>query len=117
MPRRPGTPRSDRNRDMYAGLPGSIGLGKLHVVLQPAMGWEGGQLYEFVFGETHYGEPDNFCPPEDVGGVPGYADFLEAITDPTHEEQDQFLEWCGGSFDLAAFDLVLANQRLSEVKF
>jgi len=49
--------------------------------------------------------------------VPGYADFLEAITDPTHEEQDQFLEWCGGSFDLAAFDLVLANQRLSEVKF
>ncbi|WP_256260753.1 MULTISPECIES: plasmid pRiA4b ORF-3 family protein [Burkholderia] len=49
--------------------------------------------------------------------MPGYADFLEAITDPTHEEQDQFLEWCGRSFDLAAFDLVLANQRLSEVKF
>ena len=21
----------------------------------------------------------NACPPEDVGGVPGYADFLEAI--------------------------------------
>ena len=57
------------------------------------------------------------CPPEDVGGVPGYADFLEAITDPTHVEHEHFLEWSGGSFDLAAFDLLLANQRLSEVKF
>ncbi|WP_240674680.1 plasmid pRiA4b ORF-3 family protein [Burkholderia stabilis] len=57
------------------------------------------------------------CPPEDVGGVPAYADFLKAITDPTLEELDHLLEWCGGSFDPAAFDLVLANQRLSEVKF
>ncbi|RQS44347.1 hypothetical protein DID99_34270 [Burkholderia sp. Bp8986] len=55
------------------------------------------------------------CPPEDVGGVPGYADFLEAITDPMHEAHEHFLEWCG--VDPAAFDLVLANQRLSEVKF
>ncbi|RQV65744.1 plasmid pRiA4b ORF-3 family protein, partial [Burkholderia cenocepacia] len=30
---------------------------------------------------------------------------------------DHFLEWCGGSFNPADFDLVLANQRLSEVKF
>ncbi|WP_429569131.1 hypothetical protein [Paraburkholderia sp. JPY419] len=37
------------------------------------------------------------------------------MTDPTHEEHDHFLEWCGGSFDPAAFDLVLTNQRLSEV--
>ena len=62
----------------------------------------------------------NACPPEDVGGVPKYADFLEAIADPTHEEHeehDHFLEWCSGSFDPAAVDLVLANQRLSEVKF
>ncbi len=35
----------------------------------------------------------------------------------THEEHDHLLEWCGGSSDPAAFDLVLANQRLSEVKF
>ncbi|WP_224796845.1 plasmid pRiA4b ORF-3 family protein [Pandoraea sputorum] len=36
---------------------------------------------------------------------------------PTHEEHDHFLEWCGGSFDPAAFDLVLANQRRSQLKF
>ncbi|WP_230684449.1 plasmid pRiA4b ORF-3 family protein [Burkholderia cepacia] len=58
----------------------------------------------------------NACPPEDVRGVPRYVDFLEAITNSTHEQHDYFLEWCGG-FDPAAFDLVLANQRLSEVKF
>lgn len=62
-------------------------------------------------------DEQNACPPEDVGGVPGYADFLEAIGDPTHEEHDHFLEWCGGNFDPIAFDLALTNQQLSEVKF
>jgi hypothetical protein len=39
------------------------------------------------------------CPPEDVGGAPGYAEFLAAIADPTHEEHQQMLTWCGGAFD------------------
>ena len=39
------------------------------------------------------------CPPEDVGGPPGYAEFLAAIADPTHEEHDHMLTWCGGAFD------------------
>jgi hypothetical protein len=29
--------------------------------------------------------------------MPGYADFLEAITGPTREEHDHFLEWCGSA--------------------
>lgn len=161
-------------------VPGSIRLGQLHVVLQLAMGWEGGHLHEFVFGEANYGEPDDFdfpsdppilnearvtlakalgglksftyiydfgdnwrhrvkvekaltpdpdlrrplcldgknaCPPEDVGGVPGYAEFLEAIGDPTHEEHAHLLEWCGGGFDPTNFDLVFANEQLSQVTF
>ncbi|MFG6519346.1 plasmid pRiA4b ORF-3 family protein, partial [Sulfitobacter sp. 1A13496] len=39
------------------------------------------------------------CPPEDVGGFSGYADFLEAMADPKHEEHGQMLEWYGGQFD------------------
>ena len=39
------------------------------------------------------------CPPEDVGGGPGYADFLEAMADPNHEEHARMLEWHGGKFD------------------
>jgi hypothetical protein len=29
------------------------------------------------------------CPPEDVGGPPGYAEFLEAIRDPEHQRHDE----------------------------
>jgi Plasmid pRiA4b ORF-3-like protein/Helix-turn-helix domain len=43
------------------------------------------------------------CPPEDVGGVHGYAGFLEAIEDRQHPEHDQMLEWVGGPFDPEEF--------------
>jgi Plasmid pRiA4b ORF-3-like protein len=39
------------------------------------------------------------CPPEDVGGPWGYAEFIEAIKDPDHESHAEMLEWAGGSFD------------------
>jgi hypothetical protein len=44
------------------------------------------------------------CPPEDVGGVWGYAEFLEAIADPKHERHGELLEWIGGEFDPEVFD-------------
>src|SRR5215211_3229694 len=52
------------------------------------------------------------CPPEDVGGFPGYAEFVEAVGDPSHEEHASMLEWVGGQFDPAFFDLIQANDRL-----
>lgn len=52
------------------------------------------------------------CPPEDVGGMWGYADFLEAIKDPENEEHDSWLEWVGGEFDPEAFNLDQVNARL-----
>lgn len=58
----------------------------------------------------------NACPPEDVGGCPGYLDFLEAIHDPTHEEHQNMLDWCGGHFDPRAFDTSEVNTRLAEIK-
>lgn len=39
------------------------------------------------------------CPPEDVGGPWGYEDFLDAITDPDHEQHDDMTEWYGDDFD------------------
>jgi len=45
------------------------------------------------------------CPPEDCGGVWGYAEFLEAIKDPKHEEHESMLEWVGGEFDPEHFDV------------
>jgi hypothetical protein len=53
------------------------------------------------------------CPPEDVGGISGYQEFLEAIRDPEHEEHDSMLEWVGGSFDPEVFDLQTVNRELA----
>jgi hypothetical protein len=52
------------------------------------------------------------CPPEDVGGVWGYADFLEAIQNPDHEDREGLLAWAGGQFDPEAFDPVKATKRM-----
>lgn len=52
------------------------------------------------------------CPPEDVGGMAGYADFLEAIRDPAHRAHGEMLEWSSGSFDPEAFDIEGVNRRL-----
>jgi hypothetical protein len=46
-----------------------------------------------VAGERH-------CPPEDVGGVPGYQEFLEVVFDPSHEE-----------FDLRTVNAALSRMR------
>lgn len=44
------------------------------------------------------------CPPEDVGGIWGYADFLEALSDEYHPRHNSVSEWIGGAFDSEAFD-------------
>ncbi|NNJ11666.1 plasmid pRiA4b ORF-3 family protein [Chloroflexales bacterium ZM16-3] len=54
------------------------------------------------------------CPPEDCGGVWGYADFLAAITDPEHPEHDELLEWAGGAFDPEDFDLAEIDAALRQ---
>ena len=46
------------------------------------------------------------CPPEDVGGPWGYAEFLEAITDPKHLRHAELTEWVGDAFDPDAVDTV-----------
>jgi hypothetical protein len=38
----------------------------------------------------------NACPPEDVGGAHGYAEFLAGIADPQHDEHENLLTWVGG---------------------
>ncbi len=52
------------------------------------------------------------CPPEDVGGIWGYAEFLKAIRNPKHPEHEERLEWIGGDFDPEAFDPEAVNARL-----
>ncbi|MFH1814620.1 MAG: plasmid pRiA4b ORF-3 family protein [Pseudomonadota bacterium] len=58
----------------------------------------------------------NAAPPEDVGGAPGYAAFVEAITQPYHPDHQQMLEWFGASFDPTAFDLSATDLPLTRIK-
>ena len=88
----------------------------------------GDHWHHVVIVEDYYAQPAgarslvrcldgaNAVPPEDVGGTSGYAEFLEAIADPSHEEHDRYLEWAGGAFDPAHFDIAAVNKSLSKMK-
>lgn len=82
-------------------------------------GWE----HELVLEESRYFNPElrtkpaclegeRACPPEDVGGVPGYFEFLNALKDPNHEEHERYTQWSGGNFDSERFDLESINWEL-----
>jgi len=59
---------------------------------------------------------ENACPPEDCGGAGGYAELLAALADPSHEEHEDLLEWIGGPFHPATFDLVTVNAELQRIR-
>jgi hypothetical protein len=50
-------------------------------------------------------------PPEDVGGIPGYQEYLAVLADPEHEEHGNMLQW-RGPFDPESFAPDQLNQRL-----
>jgi hypothetical protein len=56
------------------------------------------------------------CPPEDVGGPPGYEEFLQVLADPDHDEYEQYMTWSGGNFDPEAFSLAATNIALQRVR-
>ncbi len=81
--------------------------------------WE----HELVLEENRYFNPEQrselfclegerACPPEDVGGVPGYFEFCNALKDSNHEEHESYMEWSGGEFDSEKFDADAVNLEL-----
>jgi hypothetical protein len=55
-------------------------------------------------------------PPEDVGGIGGYAEFLQAIRNRRHPEHRSWLDWVGGRFDPDKFDRAALNQTLQRIR-
>jgi hypothetical protein len=49
-------------------------------------------------------------PPEDVGGVDGYARFLAIMADRNDPGHGEMKQWCGGHFDPDWFDLTLTDK-------
>jgi hypothetical protein len=52
------------------------------------------------------------CPPEDCGGTSGYAQLLEVMQNPHHDDYESMLEWLGGAFSPEAVDLQKINLEL-----
>jgi hypothetical protein len=75
------------------------------VIESPPSAWADGVLPQpvCVAGE-------NACPPDDVGGPHGYAQFLEIIADRKHEQHEDMTRWIGGVFDPKGFDLNRLNR-------
>jgi hypothetical protein len=51
------------------------------------------------------------CPPDDVGGVWGFEEYLEALADAKNERHDELLDW-GGPFDPKAFEAAKATKAM-----
>lgn len=121
------------------GMAGVDGFGELNMLderkrtLEAALGQSLPEFhYEYDFGDSRrcriaakpVARPDlewhyplctggaRAAPPDDVGGPPGYEEFLTAIKDPEHEEHDSMLVWIGGAFDPEGFDLNAINRTL-----
>ena len=55
------------------------------------------------------------APPEDVGGIPGFDEFLDAMTKPRHPDHQRLTEWYSGSFDPDDLNLPVISRRIGEL--
>lgn len=89
-----------------------FGDGWIHdIVLEAVLSPEGGEFYPKCTGGKRH------CPPEDCGGVWGYAELLKAISNPKHPDYSQMMEWLGEGFDPEDFDIDQVNEGLKEEDF
>jgi hypothetical protein len=58
------------------------------------------------------------CPPEDCGGIGGYEDLIETLSNPKDPEHQEMCNWLGldkgSDFDLEEFDLEEINAGLKK---
>jgi len=83
-------------------------------------GWEHQMLVEDVLDrvpEKQYPlclAGENSCPHEDSGSPYGYAEMMEIIRNPSHEEYRSTKIWLGKGFNPRKFDLLAINKKLSK---
>jgi hypothetical protein len=56
------------------------------------------------------------APPEDCGGIPGYAQLVEALDDPDHPDREWLLEGAPEGFDPAAFTVEDVDAQLAPLR-
>ena len=90
---------------------------KIHYLYDFGDGWEHELKYEDI---VPFQENVDYpvctagmgaCPPEDCGGIHGYENLIQILSDPDHDEYEDWLEWVGGEFDPDHFDIEKVNDQ------
>jgi hypothetical protein len=55
------------------------------------------------------------APPEDCGGIWGYADMLERLAGPNNAERKELIRWLGKKFNHENFDPQEVNKQLNKL--
>jgi hypothetical protein len=55
------------------------------------------------------------APPEDVGGIPGFEEFLDIMSKPRHRERKRLVEWYGGPFNPNEIDLPTITAHIARL--
>lgn len=109
----------DASKACLADVVEDIGAKTISYLYDFGDGWEHTIKVERIF-EAEPGvqyprlvEAVGRCPPEDVGGPWGYAEFLEAVGNPRHERHVELTEWIGEGFDPKAVDVEAHAEELA----
>ena len=82
---------------------------RFHLTIEEVLPLVEGASYPRLVGGARRG------PPEDVGGFPGFEEFLFAMRDPTHERHAELSRWYGRPFDPAEIDHAEIAVRLAKL--
>ena len=55
------------------------------------------------------------CPPEDVGGINGFIEFVKIIRDESHPERESYIEWYGSVYDPNKVNFEEINEQLANL--
>lgn len=83
--------------------------------------WQHLITLEKIIEDYPYGYPilvdgEGDCPPEDIGGISGYEEFLSVMADPNHEEYEHYKTWSEGQ-GYRHFDKAHVNKMLKFIKY
>ncbi len=112
--------RANGGRASLADLVAS-GIRRFSYIYGAGAGWEHKLRIEEIgpadplFDYPRFIDGAGRCPPEDIGDMPGFYAFLNALADPRHPGHDHMPTLRGGPFDLKAIDEDKIRTRFSKI--
>lgn len=73
-------------------------------------------MEDYYFGYPALLDGAETAPPEDVGGLPGFYEFIKIYRDPEHPEHQEMKEWAEGQ-RFKEYNPEWINERLKNRKY